>query len=172
MLETFKDLTANQFEAALCTVDACVTRCPDDVWTGPIAQLTFDQAAFHTLFFADLYLEKSPDTFRDQPFHREHQDFFGDYEELEDRKPQARYDQEPISRYARFCRDKAVRVLAAETADTLQAPSGFGWLKFSRAEVHLYNIRHIQHHAGQLILRLRLNSDVNMPWFKSGWRDN
>ena len=39
---------------------------------------------------------------------------------------------------------------------------------FTRAELHLYNIRHIQHHAAQLILRLRLDTDVDIPWVGRG----
>ena len=41
----------------------------------------------------------------------------------------------------------------------------------TRAEVHIHNIRHIQHHAAQLILRLRRDYGQDMPWFKSGWPD-
>jgi hypothetical protein len=40
-----------------------------------------------------------------------------------------------------------------------------------RAELHVYNIRHIQHHSAQLIMRLRLDCDVDVPWISSGWRD-
>jgi MFS superfamily sulfate permease-like transporter len=32
-----------------------------------------------------------------------------------------------------------------------------------------YITRHIQHHAAQLILRLRRDFEVDIPWFKSGW---
>jgi len=43
------------------------------------------------------------------------------------------------------------------------------WLPFPRVEVHIYNVRHIQHHAAQLILRLRRDHKQGIPWFKSGW---
>jgi hypothetical protein len=29
MLETFKEVLANQFHAALCTLSTCIDRCPD-----------------------------------------------------------------------------------------------------------------------------------------------
>jgi hypothetical protein len=41
----------------------------------------------------------------------------------------------------------------------------------SRAELHIYNIRHIQHHAGQLSLRLRLETGEGVDWVGSGWRE-
>ena len=43
------------------------------------------------------------------------------------------------------------------------------WVKLSRTELHVYNIRHLQHHAAQMILRLRLDHAIDFPWHKSGW---
>jgi len=72
----------------------------------------------------------------------------------------------------RHCRDKASRVIAAETADTLSAPCGFDRLKFSRAELYIYITRHVQHHAAQLSLRLRLDTGEGVPWAKSADMEN
>ena len=41
----------------------------------------------------------------------------------------------------------------------------------SRAELYVYNTRHLQHHAAQLSLRLRLDAGVHTPWFGGGWRE-
>ena len=60
-------------------------------------------------------------------------------------------------------------VLAAETAERLEGPSGFERRDFSRAELHAMNIRHVQHHAAALGLRLKLDLSVDLPWFGSGW---
>jgi hypothetical protein len=172
MLDTFKDLLVHQFEAALCTLNAAVDRCPDLAWNAPVANLAFCQAAFHTLFFADLYLGPNVDALRRQPFHRDNAEFFRDYEELEPRKQELFYDRPAINSYLAHCRQKVAAVLAAETAESLAAPAGFDWLKFNRAELHVYNIRHIQHHAAQLILRLRLDFGEDFRWFGSGWRES
>ena len=171
MLDTFKELIANQYEATLCTLNTCVDRCPETAWDAPVANWTFCQVAFHTLFFTDLYLSQNEDSFRRQPFHRDNEHIFRDYEELEDRPPTLRYDKTSIKRYMTHCRNKASEVVAAETAETLKAQPGFKWLTFSRAEVHVCNIRHIQHHAAQLTLRLRIDAKVDIPWVRSGWRD-
>src|SRR5688572_25174630 len=32
MVDTFKKLIANQFEAALCTLNTCIDRCPESSW--------------------------------------------------------------------------------------------------------------------------------------------
>ncbi len=61
--------------------------------------------------------------------------------------------------------------LAKETDDTLRGENGFSWHKISRGELHVYNIRHIQHHAAQLSLRLRLNADIDIPWVSHAWKE-
>ena len=172
MLATFKQLLNNQFDAALCTLGFCVERCPDALWNGPVGNLAFCQVAFHALFFTDFYLG-GPDeeTFRNQPFHRENGHIFCDYEELEDRVQVLLYDKPAIKAYLMHCRNKVSQVIAAETEDTLQAPCGFARKAFSRAELYVVNIRHIQHHVAQLSLRLRLDAKESIPWVASGWRE-
>ncbi len=129
----------------------------------------FCQVAFHTLFFTDYYLGREEHGFRDQPFHRDNPKFFRDYEELEDRKQELLYDRPTIRAYLDHCRRKAADAIAGETAETLGAPCGFARRDFSRAELHVVNIRHIQHHAAQLSLRLRLDHQEHIPWFGSRW---
>jgi DinB superfamily len=170
MLGAYKELIANQFEAAFCTLAACVDQCPEESWNRPVGNLKFCQVAFHALFFADLYLGKDLQSLRDQAFHRQYAQAFADYEELENRVQVAVYDKAFIKAYLRHCRDKAANVIAAETEQVLNSRPGFERLKFSRAELHFYNIRHVQHHAAQLSLRLRIDSGVEIPWVGSGWR--
>ncbi len=171
MLNTYKELVVSQYEAALSTVNACIAGCPEASWNAPVARYPFCQVAFHTLFYADVYLGRGLGSLRDQPFHRDNASSFGDYEQLEDREPVSLYERPFNKAYMQHCREKVASVIAAETADTLRGPCGFEWRDFTRAELHLYNIRHIQHHAAQLILRLRLDTDVDIPWFGSGWKD-
>jgi hypothetical protein len=168
MIEAFKTTTASQLRAALAMLADAIDKCPDEAWDRPVSQLKFCQAAFHVLFYLDLYLEPTCATVREQPFHVAYPDFFGDYEEVEPRAPVRTYDKPSLERYLAFCREKIGRSLAAETADTLAGPSGFDWLKFSRAELYLYNLRHVQHHAAQLILRLRLDYDGEFRWVSAG----
>lgn len=149
----------------------CVQQCSEENWDAPVANLKFCQAMFHALICTDLYLGPDEDALPDQPFHRVHVSEFADYEELEDRPQQRLYDKSFIEEYLKHCRDKAQQVVSDETQETLDGPSGFDWLKLSRAELHVYNIRHIHHHAAQLSLRLRLDTGGGIPWVGSGWRD-
>ena len=167
MLDTLKEMIANQYEASLCTLAACVDRCPDSHWRMPIGIYEFSLVAFHTLFFADLYLGPDVASLRGQAFHLKNKLFFDDYEQLEERKPVGVYQRSALQKYMRHCRKKAVDVIASETAESLRGDSGFDHRDFCRAELHVYNIRHIQHHSAQLILRLRTQAGVDLPWFAS-----
>jgi len=170
MLDLLKTILINQYGASLATLNECVERCPDAAWESKVANLEFSQVVFHTLIYADFYLgDGDRESFQRQPFHVDNPGRFGDYEEFEDRPPVTLYDRPFIRLYLDHCHVKAGEVVAAETAASLSARSPFSWLDFSRAETHLYNIRHIQHHAAQLILRLRRDFGQNMPWFRSGW---
>ena len=170
MLDTFRQLIVNQFEAALCTLNACIDACPESIWNGRVGNYKFCQVAFHTLFYTDFYLGQNEESFREQPFHRDNQEFFGDYEEFLDRAPQSLYGKAVVKNYLEHCRSKARQTFAAETADRLSTRAGFQRRAISRAELYVYVIRHIQHHAAQLSLRLRLDIDADVPWVGSGWR--
>jgi hypothetical protein len=122
------------------------------------------------LFFADYYLGKDKHV-GEQAFHREHPKFFHDYEELLPRKQTYSYDRPTIRRYLHHCRQKAIESIALETAASLGEPNVFTRHPMTRAEFHVYNIRHIQHHAAQLSLRLRLDAGVEIPWVGSGWKE-
>ena len=118
MLDTLKELIGNQLQAALCTLDSCIDKCPEAAWDAPVANLAFCQVAFHTLFFADFYLGRSERGFREQPFHRDNPQFFRDYEELEDRKQVLLYDRVTLNAYLEHGRAKGEAVLAEETVDS------------------------------------------------------
>lgn len=172
MIDLYQRLIVSQYEACFRMMWEAIQRCPDDAWDAPVASLAFCQAVFHTLFFADVYLGPNLESLREQAFHRERPDIFRDYEELENKRQEHLYARPDTLTYLSICRDKAARVVAGETEATLAGPSGFPWLDragLTRAELHVYNIRHIHHHAAQLSLRHRLDGRDGVPWCKAGW---
>lgn len=169
MLANYKSLILNQYEAALQTMKLCIDECSDEAWNQPVCNHEFCQAVFHALFYADLYLGQNPEVASDQPFHKEYAAEFEGYEETKKGPPQKTYEREFIEAYLNHCLEKARSVVASMTEEALKTRSGFDWIEGSAAEVHVYNIRHIQHHAAQLSLRLRLDSQAAIPWVRSGW---
>lgn len=173
MPDTLNEILAHQYEASLSMLHLAIERCPDASWNGCVANWKFCQVAFHVVFFADVYLQPADDVdaLKRQPFHVEHAAEFRDYEELEDRPQVLLYEKAFVQSYLQYARRKARETLARESAEDLAGPSGFRRRTCSRAELHVYNIRHIQHHAAQLILRLRLDADVDVPWVGHAWKD-
>jgi hypothetical protein len=162
------EIITRQYEAALSMLDACVRHCKTANWEGLIASGSFRWNVYHTLFFTDYYLSPDEQTFELRELHLQGGD---------ERGPEAcpGLPQADAVSYAALCRQKAVETLAAETPAILEGPSGFERKRFSRAELHLYNIRHIQHHTGQLSAYLRrvdpeLRRDDALPWVGSGHR--
>jgi len=173
VLETVRTLLVNQYGAALSMLKAAVDACPDTAWDAPVANHTFAQVVFHTLYFTDLYLGRDDEAaFRRQPFHHQLAPLFADLpaqvEPFE--APPRPYSRAVLLTYLDTCRRKVGEVLATETAESLDAADSFGG-PFTRAERHVYNIRHIHHHAAQLGLRLRLDTGTGVRWVGSGWRE-
>ena len=164
-----RPILIGQFEAALAMVRQCVQLCPPERWEGLIANRTFQRIAYHTLFFADLYLSPRQDAFTLRDLHRR-----GGWTEPDGEAPRIGLPKDDTVEYAGICRAKMLETIAAETATSFEGPSGFPWLPISRAELHIYNIRHIQHHTGQMSAFLRrvdpaLTNDAGLDWVSTGW---
>jgi hypothetical protein len=84
-------------------------------------------------------------------------------------------DRNELLAYVQICREKALASIGTETMESLAGPSGFSWYQCSRGELHLINIRHIQHHTGPLSAFPRrvvppCQDHRALPWVASGWR--
>lgn len=159
----FNRIVLSQYQAALGMLSACIDACPPDHWNDPIASYPFWHVAYHTLCYVDCYLAPTNDAWRPHPdFHPRGR------AELEDEFPSRRFEKRELQAYARFCREKLDATIPAETPDTLAGPSGFSFQPFTRAELHIYALRHVQHHAGQLAAVLRRAGVDPGRWIKHG----
>lgn len=171
MTEYLKAIVTSQFEAALSMLNQTMRLCPPQHWEGIIANQTFRTVAYHTLFFVDFYLSPREEDFELRDLHHRGGD---------DRNTGTRagLPKDETVGYVEICRAKLVQVMASETAASLEGPSGFStWfsgLRISRGELHIYNIRHIQHHTGQMSAYLRrvsaaLKDTTALRWVRTGW---
>lgn len=158
---------SGQYGATLNMLRECIERADEEVWHSVVGKFAYWHIVYHVLQTTDLYLSRDEATFRPRPFHREGYELLGkpfwagDQEEVALDQP---YDPDTLTGYVDTCRAKAKRVLGDETAVTLEGPSGFSWLEFSRLELHFYIIRHLQHHTGQLVATLRRHRDERIEW--------
>jgi DinB superfamily len=167
MIDYLRKILGGQYEGALCMLNQCVAACPGEHWEGKIARGTFRWAAYHTLFFVDVYLSPSEEAFVMRDLHRRGGDELGPEMTLG-------LSREETLEYVQICRRKAAEVLASETREVLEGPCGFP-RKMTRGELHIYNIRHVQHHTGQMSAYLRradgaLADPKALPWVGTGWR--
>jgi len=166
MLDYLKQSIINQYEAALTMLNQCIEACPPEQWEGKIAQGTFRWVAYHTLFFTDLYLSPNEHAFERRELHERGGD---------ERQPVACTGLSRVDTlaYVPICRQKMLESVASETEESLAGPSGFSWYKVTRGEMHFINVRHIQHHTGQLSAYLRRVDDrfkdgKALRWIGSG----
>jgi hypothetical protein len=168
MIEYVRQILTGQFEAALAMLHQCIEACPPEHWEGTIANATFRWVAYHALFFTDLYLSPNEGTFELRELHHRGGD---------ERQPVAApgLSKDETLAYVPLCRQKIFASLVTETEESLAGPSGFSWYKITRGEMHLVNIRHIQHHTGQLSAYLRrvdeqFKDRKTLRWIGSGWQ--
>jgi len=164
MIEYLQNILIAQFEAALAMTKQRIVICPEEYFEGRIGNYTFRQMVYHTLFWLDYYLTHHKDAFVMSELNLRGGD---------ERRPGLcnGLSQEDALVYVEFCRHKILTSIRAETEESLQG----AWGELSRGELHLYNLRHVQHHTAQLSTYLREISNKNnlsleLVWVGSGWK--
>jgi hypothetical protein len=169
MLTLIRSVVAGQYGAALAMLRGCVERADSTAWLSVVGRFPYWHITYHTLYCTDMYLSPDEQQFHPQPYHRENYQFLGPQPWAPDREVVADrpYDKDTLAGYLDTCRAKAKEAMDRESEATLSGPSGFSWLDFTRLELHLYNIRHIQHHCGQLSALLRRQQESGVDWVRS-----
>lgn len=156
---------AGQLGAALSMLERAIEACPEDAWAEPgppewreRGLVGFWYVAFHTIFFLDYYLSESANGFEPPPPFT-----------LIELDPQGLLPDQPYSKgelleYACHCRRKMEQALAALTDQVAALPCGFPGRSLTRGALMLQNLRHLQHHTGQLHLVLRQVAGSTPGW--------
>jgi hypothetical protein len=159
----------SQYHAALKTLRDAIKKCPDGMWDDPADRAApLWRVAYHTLYFAHLYLQRSYDDFRPWARHREEAQFISSVPRENHRPPKAC---EPYSRaeLLEYCKECEGMIDAGVDALDLSAPQcGFPWYQMPTLEHQIVNIRHIQHHAAALASRLRRSAGIATAWVGKG----
>ena len=115
---------------------------------------------FHTLFFLDVYLSDSLERFTPPaPFTLDELDPAGIL-------PERPYTKDELQSYLEYGRSKCKKTIETLTDEKAAKRCGFDWVDISVAELLLYNMRHVQHHAAQLNLILRQTIDSAPRWVR------
>jgi hypothetical protein len=154
----------SQYRAALQMLRQAIEQCPEDLWNSSDHTNSFWGIAYHALFFTHLYMQPNEAAFQPWEHHREEYQFLGNLPWPPHRAPKIGepYTKAEVLTYCLAC-EKMID--AAVEALDLQAPDcGFWWYKMPKLEHQIVNIRHIQHHAGQLADRVHAVTGAGVDW--------
>jgi hypothetical protein len=155
---------ASQYHAALAMLKQTIENCPETLWTGERFTNQFWQVAYHALFYAHLYLQKDDKSFIPWEHARPDYQFLGPLPWPPHDQPKIGqpYSKAEVLAYWSVC--DAMIEDAIEQLDLAAPECGFWWYRMGKLEHQLTNIRHIQHHTGQLADRLRWEASIAIDW--------
>lgn len=157
-----EDILQSQFHATLSMLKQTIERCPNTLWTAPTATRPFWHIGYHVLFYTHLYLAPTGADFTPWQHHRPNYNFLGETPWSSHRMEEINqpYTKDEILAYLAFCQHEVDTRIHNIDPD---APSGFDWLPFNKLELMLYNLRHLQHHTGELGDRLG-QQHIEVDW--------
>jgi hypothetical protein len=163
---SIRQATLKQYRAGLDMLSTAMTLCPEDLWFSTQYRNRFWHIAYHSVFYTHLYVQPSERDFQAWSKHVPNANYLGPRpwaknEPFQIPEPYAKSD---VQEYLELCR---AEVEKQAPLIRLADGSGFSWLPFNKFELQLYNIRHLQHHTGQLIERLRTAADIGVSWIGS-----
>jgi hypothetical protein len=159
-----KRLIQSQYHATLDMIEEAIRACSETLWTDTTFKNVFWYIAYDALHYTHLYLSDSLQTFVPWSTGRQKDEregaslSSGPDQQPTNGKP---YAKDEVLDYLAFCRRQVYETVPALD---LNAPSGFDWLPMNKLELQFYNIRHLQHHTGQLSERLRNSADFGLHW--------
>lgn len=162
----WKTILWQQFGAAIDMLENSVHACPDALWipsSNEPAGADGDTAGFwytvfHTLFYLDCYLSERRDGFTPPP------PFTLDELDPSGLLPDRPYTKAELQNYLEHGRRKCRTTIDSMTDEKARSRCEFEWLDLNGAELLLYNMRHVQHHAAQMNLLLRQATGSAPRW--------
>jgi len=150
-----KEILKSQYRASAQMLRSAVVGCPDALWNEKGYKNPFWHVAFHAIFYTHFYLHATEEDFIPWDKHKK-----GLYS-LEEDSGDEIYTRDEILEYLDYFEDRLDELV--DQLD-LAAESGFYWLPFNKLQLQFYNIRHIQHHTGELAERLGKEGDIEVAW--------
>lgn len=151
----------SQYKASLKMLIDVINKCPEALWNDVAYENRYWRIVYHALFYTALYLSESPEKFVPWHKHKVTYNYLGSF--TSDNKPvviDSIYTKDEMLEYASIVSWNCEPLVNANDGKK----SGFDWLIMSRLEIHFYNLRHLQHHIGQLTERLHRIGIKGIRW--------
>jgi hypothetical protein len=138
----------SQYLSALAMLKQAIVKFPRALWNDPKDKDGVWFKAYHALYYAHLYL---------QPRREDHVPWKGHGKPVSSRT----LAKDEVLEYLAFVEQE---VLGRVPVVDLMADSGFREIRVDKLELQFVNIRHIQHHVGELYERLGSRRSVRLDW--------
>ncbi len=161
MLSELKKSVSSQFLASIKMLENAIDMCPENVWQNRNDFSDFWYIVYHSLFWVDFYLTESPDKYLS--FNE-----IGltelDYDGI---LPNKVFGKHELKSFLEHCRSKCKDTIKNLDEGKASQIYKFGSLEMTYLELLIYNLRHLQHHTGQLNLILRQQINSAPKWIKN-----
>lgn len=153
----------SQYRAAMGMLKSAVELCPPELWNAAQDKNKFWQIAYHVLFYVHLYDHESIQAFQPWVKHRNEYEQMGPPPWDPTHVPEIGepYNREEVLEFWEACSSHLEETILKVN---LGARSGFDWLPFSKFELYLYNLRHLEQHTGELMERLGSRAGISVDW--------
>jgi hypothetical protein len=163
-MSNFHTPILSQYLASFEMLKQAVLQCPEALWNDPGDRNQFWHISYHALFYTHLYAQEKREKFTAWAQHRPHYEQLGPHPKTSPGKPQIGepYTKAEILAYLEDCVQDIKEKIPS--LDLESQASGFSWLPFSKLELQIYNIRHLQHHTAELMERLGERAKIDIEW--------
>lgn len=175
-----QSLWAN-FGAAIDMLKNAIALCPDELWE---KEKKFFYTTYHTTLFLDYYLSIPVTDFRPMLPYTIADSSKLPAEAIDDVIPDRWYSKEEMITYLSVIHDKCKKLITGATKEKLAER----WIQDDEINLHglcpsivrdysvldilFYNLRHVQHHVGQLNFMLRQKINTAPDWVSQVDRHN
>ena len=173
MRKYWQTMIGRQLAASIQMIRAAIEACPDHLWDDRADGSPFWHLAYHALFYVDFYLSDDEKAFQAIELHKDKAQYLpGDYGEYGGiiTTPEEAFHRNQLLDYADHCLRKCDETFKRLSDERALERCGFWWYELNVGEFLLNNVRHAQHHAGQLALILRRRAGIGIDWL--GTKDN
>jgi len=149
-----KPILQSQYLSALAMLKQAIVQCPPEAWDDPRDKDKFWFVANHALHFAHQYLKA-----KDKGYPR--------WEQRRHSNPGKPFTKaEILQKLAQVEKDVFEQIALMD----LEEKTGAAGALANKLELQIYNIRHIQHHAGELYQRLSAYP-VKVGWASQRYKE-
>ncbi|MBO9728238.1 MAG: DinB family protein [Chitinophaga sp.] len=161
MITAYRESLWKQFGASIDMLTNAISAYPEHLW---YTRKKFFYISYHVAVFLDYYLNVPAQPMSSPLPYTLSNDIPEDG--IDDVVPNSIYSQHEITTYLQASRKKCHEVITTlpEAAFTQQWIEIDGDKEMQVFELFLYNMRHVQHHAGQLNMILKRDTDSAPDW--------